>query len=208
MALNLNLSVQERNDNRALILADTTNNWGVGDNSDIDDLNGGTIDIFISSVKITTSDSTETTYSPADYLDNDSPYTHQSELTFTILPESLEILGVAQFTSDDELPDGIYEITYNFLDISNEPDTVTAETVVTAVIDGQVRNLTYELLRAMPTNYEQMLYRNSRDLFEPMFAYTYLTGLNTTDKLSKQEELLNQLATLERITENGSENSW
>jgi hypothetical protein len=222
MDLTLLLSIEERNDNTALILTDVTSiiagGWGVNDDhanftyTSIDNSTYG-LELVIT---VTTSDNTETTYdainlytkgNDGDPTETAGGYDTQSELVFTITAPMLKESGVSAYSDGDELPDGIYEIAYN---IKSGVSLVTiyhhADFVV--LVYGQVKNDVYESLRALTTNYDNFADMDSPSIRETMFKYAYLKALATEEYLSRKEEALNVLYTLERMVINDSSNSW
>lgn len=208
MALgNLTLSFTERNDSTALILTDTTNsivqstNWGTDSNINYDDIDGITYNINII-ITITTSDGTSTEYDQFSLYDEFGPFTEYSDLTYTITPDLLKEGGISPFTSDDVLPDGVYEITYIVTNAGEASADVKKEYSI--LLNGVVKTATYNLLRQIPNIYEFQGDVESRTVREAMFASSYLEGIENSDK----EKALSQLQTLENIIRNGSNNPW
>jgi hypothetical protein len=221
MALSLNLSVIERNDNTALVIRDntgitTTTSWYVNGNVDYTDINttyaGGTASGYsgsgiglILNISITTSDNVETVYDTIDLYDEFGSFVYYDDLLYTITAPHLKIDGVSPFATGDELPDGTYELSYQIL---TYPSTNINTFTQTYMIYGQVRTAVYDLLRQIPTSYENSLDMDDYKTREAMFAKTYLSVLEADPYSAKREEDLNILYTLERIVANGSSNSW
>lgn len=211
MALsNLSLSYTQRNDNTALILKDDTGtddstDWGVGGNVNYTDLDGSTYDLLLD-ITITTSDETSTTYDQIDLYDEFGSFSNYEDLEFTITADMLKESGSSSFSSGDELPDGVWEITYTVTNAGAALADVTLNQSI--LIDGVVRNDVYDMLRQIPHVYELQGDPDIRDVREAMFAYSYLKGMQSSAYISDSEELLTQLNTLENILRNGSNNTW
>jgi len=208
VTLTLAASFQEQNDNKVLVITDTTGTavstgWGVGDNPDYTDIDGTTYDLFLD-ITITTSDGTETTYDQIDLYDEFGPFAAYEDMVFNIDATMLLVDGVAFGDSDTELPDGIWEIAYSIYTGVDETDTYE----ITILVNGQIRIIVYEKLRQIPTTYLCQECCNTRTIKEAIFAYSYLMAIDSSAFTSKTEELLNQLYTLERMCLNGSNCTW
>ena len=198
MALSPTLSYSERNDNCLLTITDTTT-WG-GAEIDVTDVTVLTLDIVI-----TTSDGTETTYTQIDLVDEFGDgvapeFNAQSDMVFEIDATMLLSGGTAYGTADDELPDGIWSITYTV----NTDVGILEEDIL---IDGRVRVAVYELLRALPTIYNCDECK-SKTVLDALYAYGCLNVLQSNAYVAKTEELISLLYTLERIVTNGSNYTW
>jgi len=193
MALSPTLSYTERNDNKLLTLTDTTT-WGAPE-IEVSGITSLTLDITI-----TTSDTTVTEYTTIDlYALNSGSFTLQSELVFE-LNASMLLVGTAPLgTSDTELPDGVWSITY----------TVNAEPPLEEdiLIDGIVRNGVYELLRTLPTTYNCTECK-SKEVLDIIYTYGCLNVLRSDAYAAKTEELISLLFTIERLIANGSRYTW
>ena len=195
MALTPTLSYEERNDNKLLTMTDTTSNWGSGGNAAVTDVTVLTVDITI-----TTSDGTETDYDTIDlYALNSGPFTLQSELVFEIDASLLLVDAVAMGTSDDELPDGLWNITYTINTTVGTPEDI--------FIDGRVRTAVYELLRVLPSIYNCNDCK-SKQVLDAIYCYGCLNVARSDAYVAKTEELLSLLYNLERIVTNGSNYTW
>lgn len=193
MALAPLLSYSERNDNKLLTLTDVTV-FGAP-NILVSGITALTLDITI-----TTSDGTATTYDTIDlYTLYSGPFALQSELVYEISCASLLDNTIALGTTDDELPDGIWSITYT---INAEPPL--EEDIL---IDGVVRTGVYELLRSIPTIYNCSECK-SKTVLDAIYCYGCLNVLQSDAYIAKTEELLSLLYTLERLILNGSNYTW
>ena len=215
MALSLNLSFQERNDNTALIITDITGtedstDWGQSGNisyTAIDAEYGQPAGSYYLSlhITITTSDNVSTVYDRIDLYDEFGPFVYNEDLTYTIDSTLLKVSGIAIGTATDTIPDGVWDIRY----------TVTANslavysTLSTKVfVNGVVKVKVYEMLRAVTTAYECPSDYNLRQIKEAEHAYAYLLGMEFSSDTSKVEEILFKLSTLERIVIYGSKYPW
>jgi hypothetical protein len=190
MALTPSLSYEERNDNKVLTFTDTTVDWGAPIPS--------AVTIINLDVTITTSDGTETMYETID-LHALHGHATQAAMTWDVDASMLFVGTTPLGTDDDELPDGLWEITYTL-------DTyVGAQTTI--LIDGKVRVAVYELLRTIPTIYNCSECK-SKTILDALYAYGLLNVLRSDAYVAKTEELISLLYVLERIVTNGSNYTW
>lgn len=199
MALTPTLSYEERNDNKLLTFTDTTADWGVGGNAVVTD-----VTVLTLSIEITTSDGTATTYDNIDLVDlfgdgAGPEFNNQAAMVFPIDASMIKDGGIAIGTSDDELPDGLWEITYTINATVGTPETI--------FIDGRVRVAVYELLRQIPTIYNCDECK-SKTILDALYAYGCLNVLRSDAYVAKSEELISLLYVLERIVTNGSSYTW
>jgi len=202
MAVTLNLSYVERNDNKLITLADTSDDWGTPAIVDITTL---TLD-----VTITTSDNVSTTYDQINLVDEfgdgvGAEFDDQDALSFPLTCAHFinSDTSVALGTSADVFPDGIYQFTYT-LDDGLATDSELVENVL---MEGVVRNQVYEDLRALPVLYNCNECK-SKQIMDAIFAYGYLNSIRAAGYVAKTEELLSQLYVLERLTSYGSSYTW
>ena len=211
MALsNLALSFVESNDNTKLVMTDITGtdgatDWGVGANPNYDHIDGSDYDLELDIV-ITTADGTETTYDTIDLYAEFGPFVSYNNLSFDIDCTQLKVDGVAIGTDEDEIPDGIWGITYTLVDLADSLNNV--EYSGNILINGVVKQKVYEMLKDIPMTYQYGENVDSYQIREAMFAYSYLIAIESSAYISKKVELLNQLGVLERIVSNGSNNTW
>jgi hypothetical protein len=190
MALTPTLSYVERNDNKLLTFADTTADWGTPLPAAV-----AIIDLDIS---ITTSNGVETVYETID-LHALHGHATQVDMTWDINASMLLVGTVPMGTSDDELPDGLWKITYTLDSNIGTP--------VTILIDGRVRVAVYELLRALPTIYNCSECK-SKTVLDALYAYGCLNVLRSDAYVAKTEEIISLLYTIERLITNGSNYTW
>lgn len=198
MALAPLLSYSQRNDNKLLTLTDITV-WGAPEIA-VTDITVLTLDI-----DITTSNGTTTTYDQIDLVDEFGDgaapeFNNQAALVFEIDASLLLVDGVAIGTSDDELPDGIWNITYTV----NTSIGILEQDIL---IDGVIRTKVYELLRALPTIYNCSECK-SKTVLDALYSYGCLNVMRSDAYVAKTEELVSLLYTLERIVTNGSNYTW
>lgn len=201
MAVTLDLSYSEQNDNKLLTFTDTSANWG-GVNIDVTDVTSATLDITI-----TISDGTETTYDQIDLVaefgDGGAPeFDDQDAMVFEIDCSLLQESGVAIGDDDDELPDGLWEITYTIN--GGTGATTLTETIL---VNGVIRAEVYELLRALPTYYNCDECK-SKTILDALYCYGMLNVMNSDAYVARTEELISLLYILERLVDNGSNYTW
>ena len=210
MALELSLSSVESNDNTTLTLTDdagdysaaNTDGWGAP-NLAVGDITTLTLDVVI-----TTADGTETTYDQIDLATDFAPLADTGDLVYAITSASLLVSSVALGVATDELPDGLYDLTYVV-----DTGLGTADThEVTVPMYGKVKVLTYEKLRELGEQYNSKDCI-SRDIQETTLYSTYLTSLKSISSsatliAAKSEEFLNMLTVLNNMVTNGSRIIW
>jgi hypothetical protein len=111
----------------------------------------------------------------------------------------LKVSTIATIGTDEELPDGIWNITYTLNTTAGTPEDI--------FIDGQVRVAVYELLRALPTIYNCTECK-SKTVLDAIYCYGCLNVARSDAYVAKTEELLALLYTLERLVTNGSNYTW
>jgi hypothetical protein len=199
MAVSLALSYSERNDNKVLTLTDTTANWG-GANIATSAITTLTLD-----VSITDSSNAATVYTQIDLVSEfGTPgFATQADLVFPLDCTLLIYAGTALGTTDDELPDGIYTFTYVVDEGLASEDSYTESILV----EGRVRVAVYEALRALPVTYNCSECK-TKEIMDTIFCYGLLNSMEAAGYVAKNEELINQLYTLERLITYGSSYSW
>lgn len=158
-------------------------------------------------VKITQPDgSVSDTYTIDLYNEFGGPFSSEDQLVFTI------DAGYLGGTSGDELPDGLYELTYTMTYKGynqNDGTTITADPLdVTILVYGQVKVEVYDILRQIPKRYAcddamQNEYIKEADLYA-----AYLSSIETSAYIAKTEELLAMLNVLNNMIKNGSNIDW
>ena len=224
MALDLSITFTESNDNKTVILTDTTGTysadnltgWG-SPNIDVGDIiSGSTASKYnlLLTITITDSSGTETEYDEINLFDhNGGAFTDASDLVFEMNSSHLLSGGTALGDSDDELPDGLWAIDYRIVDADYNSETNGLSTADNYIVDtfyliyGVVKASVYDKLRQIPTDY-MCNNCDSREIMEAIFMYGYLKGIETSAYVAKQEELIIMLATLESIVRDGSTIIW
>jgi hypothetical protein len=220
MALSLALTYIQSNDAATLQLTDATGltgagGWGQGGNITYTDIDGpldnvGTTYGLSLDITITTSNSVTNTYDQIDLYDEFGPFTtYPDDMVFEITPDMLidSVTGGALGLVSDPLPDGIYAITYKVIaDPAGSPsDYATLSESI--LVDGTVRIKVYDQLRLIPTTYlcvgtspsscpEYIRIRNA------LVKFGLLRGMVATVSNARQNEILDILDTLERLTLN------
>ena len=215
MALDLTYSITERNDNLVITMVDTAGTYHVVDNPggweigaatnpDVNDIvaTGGVHTLELS-LKVTSSTGVSTTYDDVDLFTVFGPFTLPSDLVFELTPAMFTSSGVAMGSITDQFPDGIYEFTY-YYDQGLASEVVEVSTVL---IDGQVRNAVYELLRVIPKTYE-CKDCTTKQVLDAIFNKAYLDAIYSSAYVSNTEALYNQLYVLERLVTDGSSYTW
>jgi len=207
MALVLAFEVTERNDNKLLTITDTTGEvstgtvtgWGAPNALYTTIVASGGAHTLELNIDITESDGTITYYDTIDLYTTFGAFATIADLVFPLDCSMLKVSGIAMGTSDDQFPDGIYDIEYIYDDaLATEKITTVAETVY-----GKVRNGTYELLRKMTTSYEYEGYIDDGVLLA-IFTKTYLDGILAADNIARRTSVYTQLYVLERLLINES----
>lgn len=121
MGLLLNYLVSQQNDAKGIIITDNTEvydaasnigGWGTP-NTDLSDIDGAVTTLALN-ITITTSGGSAVVYDTIDcrIIMGGTP-TSVADLVYTINASHLKISGVAIGTSEDTIPDGIYDIVYS-----------------------------------------------------------------------------------------------
>ena len=210
MALVLSFSIEERNDNKLITVTDTAGTYHVVDNPtgwgapnpDVTGIDGVTHTLELN-ITVTTSDGTATTYDAIDLFTEFGPFAVTSDLVFELDMTMLKVIGVSAGTTDDEFPDGIYEIEYVYDDGLGSERSVNYDILV----DGVVRVAVYDLLREIPTIYNCNECK-SKTVLDAIYCYGCLNVMRSDAYAAKKEELINLLYTLERLVINGSNYTW
>ena len=211
---NLSLDFVESNDNKSLIISDTTGteattSWSQGTVGGVtisySTIDGSTYGLELD-IEITTSDGTVTAYDTIDLYDVFGGFTTYNDMVFTIDSTLLKVNTIAIGDATDELPDGTWDITYTLVDVVTPANNVVYNNVV--LIYGVVEKAVYEKLRAIISKYDNEEWLDDHLTREAMFAYSYLIAIEASAQVAKEEELLNSLSVLERLITNGSNNTW
>lgn len=201
MALSLSFSTTERIDNKVITITDTSGiyhavtnptGWGAP-NTAVTDIDGVAVTLTLI-IQITTSDGTITLYDPINLFTGFGPFVTVNDLVFAIDCSKLFDSGTPLGTSNDELPDGVYDIVYSC-------NAVTETN--TELIDGITENSVYKLLRMMNTAYEYEGCIEDTTIVA-IFVKTYLDSIEALDVSARRQSVLDQLYTLERLLINTS----
>jgi hypothetical protein len=200
--LDLSLTYTQSNDNTTIQFTDTTgvdtDGWDGVTNIAVTDLNGTTHTIELD-IDITLPNGATTSYDAIDLYDEFGAFATTADLVFAITPALIKDSGTAIGEATDELPDGIYDITY-IVDRGLGTETTVEYSLL---IDGQVRTLIFNDLRELPIQYEckddfRDCYKNP-DILSALFNYSYLKGMEASAITAKREEILNMLTVLQSI---------
>jgi len=188
MAVTLDLSYEERNDNKKLTLTDISTDWGTPAVNSITTL---TLDITA-----VNSSNTTTVYDQIDLVVFNAlgGASVQADLVFELTMADMLVDATAAGTNDTVFPDGLYTFTY-ILDDGLATDSELEESVL---MEGNVRNSIYEDLRALPVIYNCEDYITD-SITATIFAYGYLQSIRAAGYVAKTEELITQLYVLERL---------
>jgi len=150
----------------------------------------------------------ETIYDQIDLATDFGPLADRGDLIFPITSFLLLEDGAALGAATDELPDGLYDLTYT-VDEGLGTEDIHTETVL---VYGVVKALVYEKLRVLPTQY---LSKDcvTREAKETELCGTYLLSIESSSSdqtiiAAKSEEILSMLGTLNNIVVNGSTIVW
>ena len=207
MALELSLSSAESNDNTTLTLTDNagaydllTNDTGWG----APNLTVATITTLTLDVVITTADGTETTYDQIDLATDFAPLADRSDLVYPLTPALLLVSGTALGAATDELPDGLYDLTY----IVDEGEIVNDTHEVTILVYGKVKVKVYEKLAAISTAYACNDCDSNKTIRDADMYGAYLYSIETWDYSAKDEEVLSMLVALNNMVINEVSIAW
>lgn len=208
MAFTLAFTVSQSGDAKTITITDATGTgatgWG-GANPALTDIDNSANTLTLD-ITITTSDGTETSYDAIDVHDTflTGGHTATTDLVYALNCSLITDSGVALGTSDDEFPDGLYEITYTWKKGLGGTETHTDSVTL---IDGVVKASVYELLRNISIRYECEDY-HERDLLDVIFIKGYYDCMIATAVVGREDQVIEQLLVLERLVANGSDNSW
>lgn len=151
-------------------------------------------------ITITTSNGTQTAYDTIDLYTQFGPFTDINDLIFDI-DASMLISGTALGTSEDQLPDGWYDITYKFVD---DGATYTDSSTTTACfVDGIVKQKIADHIREIPYSSDWQIFSNDYkewyDIINPMYLSGLHTGILSEISAARKTEILSALALLETL---------
>jgi len=188
--MTLDFTITEASDNSSVTIQDTTADWEVGGIQDVYDNGAATLTITILG----------TTYDAIDvksYFDGGL----QAGLAFVINPEDLKIATVAQFTADQDIPDGDWSIVYaaNHTVGGAISDTETQMHLVYGVIEKEVLDM-MRITEVKPLTFEETLL----DAMIRCAHYSYLKGIINSAYVSEITNLRTALDDLEDMVDNGT----
>lgn len=160
-------------------------------------------------VIVTDSSDTDTTYDQINLYDHDStgPFATAADLVWEFDAANFVSGGVAMGTDEDELVNGVYDITLSLLDASTGVAVTTAlnEKIL---VDGKVRIKVYTALRNIPEVYDDLdenyptQLKEFDDMLKALFKYGLFRGMLANISNATQSEVINTLEALERLTVN------
>ena len=218
MALSLALTYVQSNDTSTLQMTDATTEagsggWGQGGNITYTDTGGninGTDHTLTLDISITTSDTVTNVYDTIDLFDTFGPFaTYPDDMVFEITPDLLinSVSGSALGLVADPLPDGIWAITYTVVadPLGSPSDYASLEESI--LVDGTVRVKVYDQLRLIPTTYLNLNASPSNcpaylEIRNGLVKFGLFRGMVATVSNSRQNEMLDILDTMERLTIN------
>ena len=220
----LNLTLQQSNDARYLTLVDATGEtdtggWGVSLNDDYDTVvsDGTTGNHLTFTVTVTDKNGDETAYQPIDlhyktFGVGGGTYTQLSELTWTLYASDFITVddSTAMGTSDDRLIDGIWDIEYRIVEVTEPAGTEGLSDTYDAdlLVDGDVRADTFDALREITRQYDNNINDEIDEIMEALLKYAYLGCIEASGSVSERDNLINMLWTLDKLNSDGSKYDW
>jgi hypothetical protein len=137
---------------------------------------------------------------------NDKPTDPESKSYWQIKPFSINVntlveYGAEKLKGEIVLPDGVYTINYILKRYeSNAWHQVDGCSKSIVFVSGLVRKGVYKLLAKLPITTSTSQYYDSYD--DALYAYTLLRALENTQYVSRKEDLINGLKTLEKLLAN------
>lgn len=208
MALALNLSALERNDNKLLTLTDTSTGWNTGGDPNFTSIAARTSQTYSLTLDITINTTTSVTiYNQIDcYVLHGGAFATQADLVFELDASKFIYNGSPIGTSDTVLPDGIYDVVYKVQSWNGSSwDDIDVKSI-SILIYGQIKQKVYDKLRKVPKWSECP--DGYRDINEASYYYTFLQSIEKSAFVARKSELLQMLETLERLLLNGSNYPW
>lgn len=204
MALNLSLTYVQRKDNKAIILSDNTGSYSIDNvggwgspNIAVTDIDGATHTLTMDIVKKGINNS-DITYDTIDLYQKFGPFATVSDLVFTLTADMFVSNGTPVGTSDEVIPDGVYEFTYIVDKGMGTESTLDG----TLLIDGVVRTSVYKLLSNIPVKYSCINYKSPK-IDYAILAQSYLDSMHASAYLARIDDILISLETLQKIVLNG-----
>jgi hypothetical protein len=150
---------------------------------------------------ITTSNGTEVTYDTIELYDTFGSFSSVNDLVFDIDSSMLIKSAVALGTSESQLPDGWYDLTYKFVD---DGATYTDSTyTISFFVDGVIREKIYDKVRDIPYFTSWKLFENNykewSDILNPMYLSGLHIGMLSEVSEARKTEVLASLSVLENL---------
>lgn len=209
MALSLNITVDERNDNKVVTFQDTSTGWGTPNFTDLKAISSMSDNDYglVLRITINTSPDVSTIYSDIDLVALAGPFTTQAEMIFNISAANLVYENAPIGDINTELPDGIWDAKY-----------VLVQQVSGTLVDVQIKSESILIIgKATKAVYDKLrlvvLYYNSeickiRDIKEAMLYNTFLNSIRKNAYIAQRDEILEMIETLNRMLLNGSNYPW
>jgi hypothetical protein len=209
MALSLNFSSVQRNDNKVLTITDTSTGWGTGSDpnfTSIQSISGLTYSLTLD-ITVKQQSIPDIVFDTLD-LGSYGPFATQTDLIFNLDSSVLKINTIPYSTALIMLPDGVYDMVYKVSHYTGGVWVTVNSLSASYLIDGTIRNKVYNKLRQIPVIYYNKDYSNKREVMDAIFAFAYLDSIEKSAYIARKEELLTMLETLNRFYLNGSYFTW
>ena len=212
MALSLNILADERNDSKQVTIADASTGWGTDTSPDYTEIvstTGMQEGEYGLTLKITINTPTSSIqYDTIDLYDlHGGAFTTQEDMTFNIDASMLIVNNSALGDSNTLLPDGVWDITYAVVTMTNGYIVDYSTKSDGVLMIGQATKSVYDKLRLVPIYYNSKICKE-RDIKEAMFYNTFLSAVRKNAYIARRDELLEMLETLQRLLLNGSNYPW
>lgn len=215
MAVALNFSYVQANDNKTIQITDATGEYDVAtntggwgtpneDTSDVVALTTTTALKLHLSLDIVYTDSSgvETTYDTIDLYDNfTSEFSKSYGMIYTLTMAHMKVSTVSQGLATDEFGDGIYDVTYTIAPADTDVATSTKNLIL--FVYGVIQDAVYANMTASNTEiYKQLAFnadeKNYRTQADAVNIYSYYRGMLTNNEDSSQADKIEMLYFLEQ----------
>lgn len=208
MALALSLSLVERNDSKLITITDTSTGWGTDGDPAVTNLATKTLNTYCITMDIIINTPTEIiTFDQIDLYTLSGPFATQSDLVFEIDYNTLLVNGSTVYTSNDTLPDGVWDITYKVQHYSGGTWSDIDSLITSVFICGDIQTRIYNRLRQLPFLYETNNL-SLRSVQDPQVYAAFLNSAKKSAYTAQKDWLLNILQTIEKLMLNGSNYPW
>jgi hypothetical protein len=210
MALVLNFSVIEQNDNKVITFTDTSTGWGTGTDPNYTAIAAVPTQTYSLLLDITVNTpSGVVIYDTIDLYGKGlhTPFTVQGDLVFALDSSIITSGGNVLGDNNTLLIDGIWDVTYRVQHYTGGIWVTISTKTISLLVDGQVTKAVYDKLRLVPmwTDSDTNRYR---DIQEAGYYYTYLQSIEKSAFIARKDELIQMLETLQRLLINGSNYPW